>query len=86
MHAAIASLAEGTPALLFSYQGKAEGLLRHFDAENFVLNVDELEDSEALTERILDALNFAKTDRQSIAAKVSLVVQMAANNTAPQIS
>lgn len=42
MHAAIASLGEGTPVLVGDYQGKAPGLMRHFGLEEWAVNAQRL--------------------------------------------
>jgi polysaccharide pyruvyl transferase WcaK-like protein len=53
MHLSIASLAEGTPVFGVAYQGKFEGLFRHFGLENMFITHQELRDPE-LAARFLE--------------------------------
>jgi len=68
MHLSIAALGAGTPILGVTYQGKFEGLIKHFSLPDGVLSSPK---DLLLPERFTDFINFGLDNSQLLRAKVA---------------
>ena len=86
MHLAIAALGMGVPVLGFVYQGKFEGLLRHFDLpQNLLLPTAIFDNSEALEDQITGFLSKLPELRQKVRASKPHVLALSWQNFAPHL-
>lgn len=83
MHLAIGALSVGTPVCGIQYQGKFEGLFRHFDLDSdlFISPEDAL-DKQRLTKFILKHLAQAEAYRRILLSKMPKVIEFAGRNVA----
>jgi polysaccharide pyruvyl transferase WcaK-like protein len=82
MHLAIACLGRKTPVGCISYQGKFQGLFKHFDLEGMFIDRDALFeiDSDRLTDWLLKLIDDRDGIRQKIADKLPIIQSLAARN------
>ena len=80
MHLSIAALAVGTPVLGVAYQGKFEGLFRHFGLENTLLTQEQLRDSEVAARFLVANIQRLPKLRQAIADRLPHVKELARRN------
>lgn len=80
MHLAIAAFGMGTPALCVVYQGKYEGLLRHFRLDGLLMEPGDVPETETVAARI-EALVAAAPDlRARIEGRLPEVTSLARRN------
>jgi polysaccharide pyruvyl transferase WcaK-like protein len=83
MHLAIGALSVGTPVCGMQYQGKFEGLFRHFDFGPDIFIAPEIAlDAQQLTRFILAHLAQAESHRRNLVTKLPSVVELARKNVA----
>ena len=82
MHLSIASLAVGTPVFGLAYQGKFEGLFRHFGLEDMYLTVDEIKDTEKSAEFLAKAFERIDSVGKQIRNRLPEVLQLSRTNIA----
>lgn len=80
MHVAIASLAVGTPVFGLAYQGKFEGLYRHFDLENMYVTLDQFKDTDFAVKFLDQSIQRADAVRKQVRDRLPSIVAMARTN------
>ena len=80
MHLAIACLGQGTPVAGIAYQGKFEGLFKHFDLTGMTIDPQQLLNPGALSQFMLDLLQQRQSLREQIQAKLPEVQTFAKAN------
>jgi polysaccharide pyruvyl transferase WcaK-like protein len=80
MHLAIATLGSGVPVGCVTYQGKFEGLFRHFGLDGLTITPDEALDSAKLAEFLERGILGRAALATAIAKKLPLVRQLAKEN------
>jgi len=80
MHLAIACLGQGTPVAGVAYQGKFEGLFKHFDLTGMTIDPQQLLNPGALSQFMLDLLQQRQSLREQIQAKLPEVQTLARAN------
>jgi polysaccharide pyruvyl transferase WcaK-like protein len=86
MHLAIASLGQGTPAACITYQGKFEGLFKHFGLDGMTINPEQAIKTESIFNFVMPLIENRKEIRRQISSKLPYIQQMAkANLNSPNI-
>ncbi|MFN6471696.1 MAG: polysaccharide pyruvyl transferase family protein [Nostoc sp. SerVER01] len=85
MHFAIACLGQGTPVACITYQGKFEGLFRHFELEGMLIKPEEALEESNLGKLIIALLEKRDHIRKNIQNKLSKVQQLAQANLYDQV-
>ncbi len=80
MHLAIACLGQGTPAVCITYQGKFEGLYKHFDLTGMTIEPKQALQPESLVNFFLPLIVKRAEIRHQIEAKVPEIVKLAQSN------
>ncbi|HEY9846410.1 MAG TPA: polysaccharide pyruvyl transferase family protein [Candidatus Caenarcaniphilales bacterium] len=80
MHLAIACLGQGTPAACITYQGKFEGLFRHFGLEGMNIEPAQALQPKNLVEFLIPLIDRQAEIRQHIQLKLPQVQQLAHTN------
>jgi len=80
MHLAIACLGQGTPVAGIAYQGKFEGLFKHFELTGMTIEPQQLLNPGALSQFMLDLLQQRQSLREQIQAKLPEVQTLARAN------
>lgn len=81
MHLAIAALGSNVPVGAIAYQGKFEGLLKHFDISNeFILQPQELSDSTAIYNWVARTYNSHAQIKTNVVAKLPHVSELSRRN------
>lgn len=80
MHAAIASLGQGTPVMPIDNQGKVRGLLDHFRLPELAVSRDLLNEPEALAERLQDSAQREQDLRRAISRRWPYVRALSMRN------
>ncbi|MEQ8744323.1 polysaccharide pyruvyl transferase family protein [Parasphingorhabdus sp.] len=82
MHLSIASLAVGTPVFALAYQGKFEGLFRHFGLEHMFITHNQLSDRALVANFLKSAVERREKVRADISEELPRVKAIANNNLA----
>lgn len=80
MHLAIACLGQGTPPACITYQGKFEGLFRHFELEGVMIEPQQALQPDALVEFLMPLIEKKNAIRKHIQVKLPQVQQLAQAN------
>ncbi len=80
MHLSIAALGMGTPALCVVYQGKYEGLMRHFRLDGLLMDPEDVLRVETVTARLEALMADAPGLRARIEARLPDVLALARRN------
>lgn len=82
MHLTIASLAQGTPVFGVAYQGKFEGLFRHFGIRDAIVTRGQLAQPDQAAALLADGIGRLPELRGRIQARLPAVLQLARDNLA----
>jgi len=80
MHLTIASLSEGTPVFAVAYQGKFEGLFRHFGLEKMLVTEADLMDPNATAAFLENGIRRLPRIREQIGRRLPVVKDLARLN------
>lgn len=80
MHLAIACLGRGTPPACVTYQGKFEGLMKHFGLEGMTLDPERACDAGALWEMVSGAMARSGAMREQILSRLGSISAMSRQN------
>jgi polysaccharide pyruvyl transferase WcaK-like protein len=80
MHLSIASLSQGTPAFGVTYQGKFEGLFRHFGLEDMYITPEQLMDTDATANVLAENIKRVPELRGKIKKRLPQVIELARLN------
>ncbi|MDX9911677.1 MAG: polysaccharide pyruvyl transferase family protein [Phycisphaerales bacterium] len=80
MHLAIACLGRGTPPACVTYQGKFEGLMRHFGLEGMTLDPERACDADALWVMVSGAMSRSAAMREQIRSRLESIQAMSRQN------
>lgn len=86
MHLAIAALGSGTPTMCIGYQGKYDGLYRHFGLEGMVIPFDEIGHPDRLTRQLAANTAQAGALRDQIREKLPVVKALSLRNIPKAVS
>ncbi|MEQ9486245.1 polysaccharide pyruvyl transferase family protein [Coleofasciculus sp. F4-SAH-05] len=80
MHLAIACLGQGTPVACISYQGKVEGLFKHFDLEGMIIDPDQAVQGVNLCNFFLSIIEKREDIRNHIQIRLPKIQGLALEN------
>ncbi|MEQ9623748.1 polysaccharide pyruvyl transferase family protein [Coleofasciculus chthonoplastes] len=79
-HLAIACLGQGTPVACITYQGKFEGLFKHFDIEGLMIEPEKALQSGNLAKFLVPVIENRDNIRQQIQSKLPKIQELAQAN------
>jgi polysaccharide pyruvyl transferase WcaK-like protein len=80
MHLAIACLGQGTPVACVTYQGKFEGLFRHFELDGMTIEPEQAFQPEGLVKFLMPLIEKRKDISKQVQLKLPQVQQLAQVN------
>lgn len=80
MHLAIACLGQGIPAACITYQGKFEGLFRHFELDGMLIEPEKAVQPETLVQFVMPLIEQIESLREHVRSKLPKVQKLSQTN------